>query len=234
MSNTPYHEFIRLAKLDQQLILDLAKTDLLKSQIVELNNKVEDAAKDLALSNTMLNNLKKKIDESQLELRSIDDQLSKKNRSLQSVSSPKQYESLTHEIEAANLSKDKIENDILSWYTELDDLSNVVQIKKSDFEKFKNLADISINEKEEMVELLEKDVQKVENEWKIALSILPIEWVEKYKKMRESVKNPVVPVLSNSCSACYSGLTASELNALRHHKLINCHDCYRLLYIEEN
>ncbi len=233
MSNNPYYQFIGLAKLDQQLILDSSKIELLKTEIEELNKKLEDASKDLALAQQMLVNLRKRFDESQLELRSLDEQESKKKRNLANTQNPKQYESLTHEIDIIVKSKDTIENNILSWYGEIDNLSKLVQVKKADFEKFKSLTTNSIQEKQAMIDLLEKEADKVKTEWELALGILPEEWVQKYKKMRESVNNPVVPVIGNSCSACFADLTAATINGLRHHKLINCPECYRLLYIEE-
>lgn len=61
---------------------------------------------------------------------------------------------------------------------------------------------------------------------------LPTEWLEKYAIMRESVSNPVVPVINDSCSACFYSLTAQDLSRVRRNGILQCKQCYRFLYME--
>ena len=59
---------------------------------------------------------------------------------------------------------------------------------------------------------------------------VPQEWLDKYNRMRNTVSNPVVPVVSGTCGGCSYLLTTQTLLSLGQNKMIQCSGCYRLLY----
>lgn len=61
---------------------------------------------------------------------------------------------------------------------------------------------------------------------------LPEEWLEKYAIMRARINDPVVPVFDGNCSACFYKISVQDMQFLKHRKLIQCKDCFRLLYLE--
>lgn len=62
---------------------------------------------------------------------------------------------------------------------------------------------------------------------------VPAEWLEKYATMRARVTDPVVPVINGDCSACFYQVSTQDMQQLRHRKLLQCKDCFRLLYLPE-
>ena len=59
---------------------------------------------------------------------------------------------------------------------------------------------------------------------------LPVEWLEKYNRMRNVVSNPVVALVAGTCGGCSFMLTQQIMMALEQNKLIQCSGCYRLMY----
>ena len=56
---------------------------------------------------------------------------------------------------------------------------------------------------------------------------------EKYAVMRAKVTDPVVPVIDGSCSACFYKISPQDMQLLARRKLVQCKDCFRLLYLVE-
>ena len=65
-------------------------------------------------------------------------------------------------------------------------------------------------------------------------NVVPAELLDNYEHMRGLVINPVVPVVHNSCSACFYPVPAQDLAILKKGKLLPCKSCYRILYIEDS
>jgi predicted nucleic acid-binding Zn-ribbon protein len=61
---------------------------------------------------------------------------------------------------------------------------------------------------------------------------IPQEWLESYQEMQSKVPDPVVPLSHESCSGCFSILTAADLQLLRKNNLVRCKICFRLIYPE--
>jgi predicted nucleic acid-binding Zn-ribbon protein len=80
---------------------------------------------------------------------------------------------------------------------------------------------------QEEIKVQEKDRKRIE-------SIVPQGWLEKYAIMRTKVTDPVVPVINNSCSACFYDVIGQDLQELRKKKLLQCKECYRFLYLDSN
>ena len=54
-----------------------------------------------------------------------------------------------------------------------------------------------------------------------------------YERMKGRVYDPVVPMSQDSCSVCFYGLTPRDLQMLKQNGLLQCKDCFRLLYLED-
>ena len=59
------------------------------------------------------------------------------------------------------------------------------------------------------------------------------EWLNKYERMIHRVSDPIVPVMEESCSACYYAILRQDLQKLKKSGVLPCRNCYRLLYYDE-
>jgi predicted nucleic acid-binding Zn-ribbon protein len=52
--------------------------------------------------------------------------------------------------------------------------------------------------------------------------------------MKGSVPDPIVPVISECCSACYYSVLHQDMVKLKRSGVLLCRSCYRFLYYDEN
>ncbi len=151
---------------------------------------------------------------------------------LESISNQKEYKSLEKETLNVNAERVRHEQELLVLWNRLDALDKTYEFKHtlheeqvakfaSEVEKIKNeIADL-----QNQLEIL--TTQRIEKQKNV-----PQEWLDMYVNMKGRVSNPVVPVVDDSCDACFYSVTPKDLQMLRKNKLLQCRDCYRLLYVE--
>jgi predicted nucleic acid-binding Zn-ribbon protein len=61
---------------------------------------------------------------------------------------------------------------------------------------------------------------------------LPQEWQARYVSMQRLVPDPIVPVVSGLCSSCFYQIIARDVTLLKKQEILECKNCYRLLYQE--
>ena len=86
-------------------------------------------------------------------------------------------------------------------------------------------------EKRELGERLEREDELLKQQQVHYEEEAPAEYMQEFRRSKESVPNPVVPVIENHCSACYSQITVHDLAMLRRHILVTCSECFRKLYL---
>ncbi len=77
-------------------------------------------------------------------------------------------------------------------------------------------------------EIVNLSAQRVEKEANV-----PAEWLEKYTMMRARVSDPVVEIFHQSCGACSHLITQQEIIRAKRGALLQCQNCFRLLYAPE-
>lgn len=76
-------------------------------------------------------------------------------------------------------------------------------------------------------------IAELELLWKEQFAKVPPALSATYAQLRARVPNPVVPVVSSSCSACFEGLLHQDSTALTEKTVIRCRSCYRFLFLPE-
>ena len=232
MSATPFDLFIELVRLDRSIYDLKIRRDAIKSEVDELNKRIEDAEESLSVVNLVYHNIQKKIDESELELKSIDDQLNFKKTKLDTVSSPKQFESLQTEILQLAGKRALMEDDLLKIYHDLEIAKKNKQEKQKNFEILREETLKSVSNKESLVQGFDSEIATKIFERQPKEQGFPVEWLDKYNSMGQSIANPVVPLVNNACGACFYTPPVSDVSKLKHRQLISCGNCFRILYIE--
>jgi hypothetical protein len=177
--------------------------------------------------------LQKSVDSFELDSKTFEEDEKAKSAKLDNVRNQKEYKSIEAEVEHARKERIKFENQITeAWYN----LENA----KKDYESEK----IKVVQKEE---LLVKDMEaktagiqdftsklNVLNEERNTISSkIPADWLSKYERMKNSVEDPIVPVINGSCSACYYAVLHQDYLRLKKSGVLPCRSCYRFLYYDE-
>lgn len=233
MTQTPFEQFIALVEVDQ-------KINSLNNQIAAHKKKITDLQKEsqshlLALEKVKerYEHTRKEVDSKELEMKILDQQEAEKKLKLDQVANHKEYQSVKAEIDALKKSQHDLEESLIGVWNQLENSKKELDSSTTLLEQ----QNLQIKQQIEQLEsqIKEISVQRDEQIEQRALKepAVPTEWIQKYTIMRSKVSDPVVPVLDGSCSACFYKVSAQDMQDLKRRKLVQCKDCYRLLYLQE-
>jgi predicted nucleic acid-binding Zn-ribbon protein len=233
MSDNPFLRFIDLVTFDQKLQSlenDIVNID---NEIVALNKQEDAFVHDLDEMHKRTNQLKKRVDEQELEMKALDQKEKDKKQLLDRLSDYKEYQGIKAEVEAIQRMQVEQEQAVLDAWNQLENAQSAE--KKKNIESVEQLQQLHDQraQLEQKVAQLRVDfdsflAQRVEKEGNV-----PDEWLEKYTMMRARVTDPVVEIFHQSCGACSQMITSQDFVRAKRGALIQCQKCYRLLYAPE-
>lgn len=233
MTQTPFEQFIALVEVDQ-------KINGLNNQIASLRQKIsrlnqESQSQLLAHQKVKehYEKMRKEVDAKELEMKSLDQQESEKKIKLDQVANHKEYQSIKSEIDVLKKAQHELEESLIAVWNQLENSKKELDASALAYQQHEETAKQQIEQLENQIkeitaqvdELLKARIDEEKN--------VPAEWLQKYAIMRAKVSDPVVPVVNGNCSACFYSVSAQDLQDLRRRKLVQCKDCYRLLYLQE-
>ncbi len=197
--------------------------DVLTTELIALKNDIEAA-------HLKLNQAKKSLDLVELEHKVLKEKRKEREAKLEEATSPKQFMSLEQEIKDIRMKSSALEDQGLVLLSEVEKAQEAYDILKKTEADRVTAKETKIDETEKRIKhLKELSDAYVQQRTEAAQSVDP-ELFKKYESMKEKVSNPAVPLLNNSCSACFYSVSHPQLIEAQQGKLITCKDCYRLLY----
>lgn len=232
MNKSPFDLFIELITFDQSLhqiekeIIRLeGEYELLEDQFVQFQ---ENYTKDAAL----LHDLRKEVDEQELEMKSLDDREKEIKNRFSSASNTQEYQALKKETEALQQEQLEVEKKLLALWNRLELAKKNVEAKKQEHEAGTNALEKQMQDKKQAIDALELQLTENSKGRKDKAQGIPEEWLEKYSRMRNSVPDPVAVIEEQSCKACFHPLSGQELMNLGRKQMLQCKGCYRFLYAQ--
>lgn len=233
MSETPFHTFIELIKVDQAIV-DLGNAiEKVNSEIGELKKQQEQQLSIVTSAKNDVHDAQKAVDQYELELKALDQQEKQRKERLENSSDYKQYQSLKAEIDVLKHKQHQYDEILMVAWNKLEAMQKAYENAQAVYPTKTDDINIAIAQKEAEIATLKASLDDHINERPAKEKVVPAEWLEKYAVMRSRVSDPVVPVENGSCSACYYKVTQQDMTALAHRKLLQCKSCYRLLYSSE-
>ena len=177
---------------------------------------------------------KKRVDEQELEMKSLDQKEKEKKQRLEHLADYKEYQAIKAEIEAIQRVQVDQEQFVLDAWNQLEHAQQALQKKTKEYEEQL----LQLHEKEQVLqtksahlidEISTLTAQREEKEVGV-----PAEWLEKYTMMRARVADPVVEIFHQSCSACSHIITQQEMIRAKRGALVQCQNCYRLIVCTRN
>lgn len=233
MNETPFHIFISLIGIDQQINTLNKETAVIDAQIAQLAKQRAQWDAETSALKIKVHDVQKNVDAYELEMKDLDAKEQAKKAQLEQLTSHKEYQGIKSEIDFLKKKQHDLEEALVGVWHDLEVVKKEYA-QKEEQRTFK-VADI---EKEERV-LAEKKraiqqslSQSLEQRTPVQAQV-PAEWMQKYSAMRTRVADPVVPVVNKVCSACFYPASEQDMIALLHRRLVQCKDCFRLLYLPE-
>jgi predicted nucleic acid-binding Zn-ribbon protein len=211
-----------------------------RSEIEKANKKLKDISenrskreKDLSTKKSELLYYKKKMDQSELELKTVETKIDKIQAKLNEATNQKEYEAGESEKNKAVSIKDVLEEEILNG---MEDLSQ----KEMDLEKLnienKELFDneeMELTTLEERINRFSSSLSNHENEFSTLLEKLPRQHLSRFKKLAQSRDGvALVELNSNSCGGCNFAIPSADLNKIKSGEIINCTNCGRFVTVK--
>ena len=233
MSETPFHTFIELIKIDQSIVDVGTKIATLTTEINELTQQQEQQVSIVTAAKNNAHDARKAVDTLELELKSLDQQEQQKKERLETSSDYKQYQSLKAEIDALKHKQHQYEDVLMAAWNKSEAAQKEYENAQTAYPAKADEVKASISQKESEINTLNATLNEYNRQRPDYEKVVPAEWLEKYAMMRSRVSDPVVPVENGSCSACYYKVIEQDLQMLARRKLLQCKSCYRLLYSPE-
>lgn len=177
-------------------------------------------------------NLQKELQLKELNTKDLKAKEDRKRVQHDHAQGQKEYMALEREIAMLGKERSTLEEDIVKqWY-------NVDLLKKdlADFvagnDEQASAVLQDIKSKEDTLANLAQELSKVMETRAIAVGQVEPTIRTQYERMRNNVPDPIVPVLSASCSACYYAISPQNLIRLKRADVLICRNCYRFLYYD--
>lgn len=233
MKQFSLQQLIELVNFDQ----DMVQTE---HAIAKLQCEVQDAQQEVTLCQEGLerfkknkHDLKKEVDKTELEMKTLDQEEKEKRKRMESATNQREYESFSKEAEILKTKQHELEEDLLEKWKKYEHAEVELKERQTFCDATLTSLDTVITEKMQKIAELQDKLESQQKMREQKLAGIPQELLEKYANMYKQISNPVVPVESGSCTACFYSLPQHDLHDLRRKKLLQCKDCFRFLYLKD-
>jgi len=233
MNNQKFQSFIDLVTFDQGFSDLEKKQGVIQQALVKMNDQLLTFQKQLEHNSLKKRDIKKQLDAQELQVKTLQEQEQHQVEVVEGVSSSKEYQAANKELQFLKHERNAQEQKMLQHLNKLEtaekEYASILQ--KAELE----IADINvkITAEKDLMQGVEQQIDALKKDRSGKLNHVPQEWLDVYENMRGRVKDPVVMVSQDSCSACFSLISSRDLQALQHQELLQCKDCYRFLYCEK-
>jgi predicted nucleic acid-binding Zn-ribbon protein len=202
----------------------------LKRNLIEQKNTLFKRLEELRL---LLNECQKYVNTQELSMKILDNREAELKSRLDNVNGIKEYSSLRNEINTVHDQQQVCEQNLIEAWDKFDSTQKKYKAEQALFDA-KN---IELDDQQRVISAKIRDLESLidehERQRQAYAEAVPADLLSNYEHMCGQVKNPVVPVEHNSCSACFYPIPAHDLALLKHGKFLPCKSCYRILYCED-
>lgn len=230
MNDQLLRTFIALVTFDSKVrSLHDERDDLLNQQkfLAQQKKLLQVQLEELRL---LLIEYQKNVNAQELSMKTLDNRETELKYRLDNVTGVKEYSSLKNEINVIHEQQQACEEDLIEAWDKLDH----TQKKYKSEQLLSEAKNIELSQQQDnlskKIKNLNSAIEEHELQRKAYVEVLPEELLNNYEHMRGQVKNPVVPVENNSCSACFYPIPGQDLALLKKGKFLPCKSCYRILY----
>ena len=145
----------------------------------------------------------------------------------------KEYKAFEKEIATLSRHREEQEDILIKAWNDLE--SATKQLEEETIHVQEKLVTLTQEnkEKEELVVTLQKQLSESLTQRMLITPLIPADWLSRYERMKHTIQDPLVPVVQNSCSACYYLILHQDLHKLKKAGILPCRNCYRFLYYED-
>jgi len=233
MSDHPFLRFINLVNFDQKLQSLESEKITVENEIAALRRQEDEFTRVLDDLNKRIHQLRKSVDEQELEMKVLDQREKDKKKHLENLADYKDYQAIKSEMEHIQRMQVEQEKMVLDAWNQLESAQQSLHKKTNEMKQQLQGLHERMKELGEKFSSLDSECAALIAQRTSMEQDIPAEWLEKYTMMRARVTDPVVEIFHQSCGACSQMITLQDMTRARHGALVQCQKCYRLLYAPE-
>ena len=232
MNEQKLKNLIELVTFDQTLNALEHRITLSDSTMKELQHQLQLLEQQLQQHGTKQAEAQKQLADQELKVKELQDQESHQSQLSNAVASTKEYEAANKETERIKFDRNLQEQRMMNMINKMTAINKDYETFQAHCAAEKTKVLELIAQEEAAVKEVAVQLANLQKDRQTKISDIPAEWLNTYETMRGRVANPVVPVVQDSCSACFYFMSARDSQALRQQGLLQCKDCFRFLYHE--
>lgn len=223
----------------QNIDAKLHKIEMAKGNLPE---KVKKAEQELEATRAALNVKETKLNEMQKELRQIESEIARLNidkkkfdEQLYAVTTNKEYDAVTLQIENTINKIDELENRQLVLFDAEKDASAEVDAAKEKLKEIEaNFQETSVKLNETIAANAEREKELQAQRTEVSSKIKP-QFLRLYERIRRPKDGiPLVTIERGACGGCYTNIPPQRIIEVREaDHLILCEHCGRILYWQD-
>jgi predicted nucleic acid-binding Zn-ribbon protein len=232
MSHQSLKKFIDLITFDQQAIALEKKLEKSEKAIEEFQKNLIQEEQKKSQAELKKQDLVKMVDEQELRLKDSQEQETTLLKKVEKITGSREYDAGVKELGQIRVHQSQEEQKYIQLTNKLEnsqkDLVLIIEQVQQQIQKYQDL----IAQEQQSIQEIKQELATVEQQRAEKTVGISSQWLDMYEIMKGRVSDPVVAMKQESCSGCFYGLTPRDLQMLKQKGLLQCKDCYRLLYEE--
>lgn len=232
MKSAEFQKFIDLVNFDQEIVKIERDIVLSEEKIEDLFSQINKIQKDFDQLKQIKHDAVKAVDQQELDMKALDDEEQAIAAKQETLHNQREYKALEKELlqlQADRLGKEK---DLIDLWNNRENVEKQYAEEYPGYEKSIQELESSVDEVQEQIKDLQVKLEESHNARSEKTSLVPEKWLKMYATMQGRVSDPVVKVVQDSCEACFYPVTTRDLQQLKRHEMLQCKDCYRILYYD--
>jgi len=222
---------VDLQKVDKELqALEALKGDL-PQQVGKLRNELNAAKETYGSQRNELTEIKKTKALGEVELQDFQEKAKKYREQLYAVTSNREYDAITTEIDAVDAKISDVEDEVLQFIEDEEILEQELANAEPEITALEENLDKTEKELNEKIQATEKEYEAFRRQRDEISESVERRVLYQYERIRKGIGNSVVAeIMNNACGSCFSSIPPQkQLEVRTMTQLIFCESCGRIL-----
>ncbi len=226
---------IHLQELDKKLDeLERAKGDL-PQKVRELETRLQEVRDALDARRQELEDTRQQKRQTERRIEELQENKKKYEEQLYTVSTNREYDAVTVEIETAATQIDEKETELLELIEKEEGLQQEIGELEERVQQLEREFSVQNDELQQKIAANAQVTERLQRERERVASQIRVQFLRLYEKIRGHKDGlAVVPIVRGACGGCYTNLPPQKSMEVRDgDKLIVCESCGRILFWQE-
>lgn len=223
---------IELQEIDRQLFEIDEKKGSLPQQVEKLETQAESVKSELETTRSTLEEKQKELVSIKGALMDSEEKVKKYQDQLYLVTTNREYDALTNEIETVKSEMSVGEGRQLYLESEIEKLEEIIATSEEQSTAFVEQLDANRDELKEKSDLTDARQEELEAQRIELIKNVGQRYLRKYDRILKARRRAVVPIERGSCTGCHKQLNPQTIYEIQQmDAFIECENCGRILVI---